>query len=138
LEASKRLVSGRVSWWFGPFYDGDLSQLSARIAINPSDFVNVELTGTRNDGSLPAGDFVQEILGARIGLNFSPDLQLSSLVQYERELGEVGANTRLRWTFHPLGDLFVVYNYNALDSFDQGWQLDTSQLIVKVQYAFRY
>jgi hypothetical protein len=136
--ASKRLVSGRVSWWFGPFYDGDLSQLSARIAINPSDFVNVELTGTRNDGSLPAGDFVQEILGARIGLNFSPDLQLSSLVQYERELGEVGANTRLRWTFHPLGDLFVVYNYNALDSFDQGWQLDTSQLIVKVQYAFRY
>ncbi|MEE1568141.1 MAG: DUF5916 domain-containing protein, partial [Arenicellales bacterium] len=26
--ASKRLVSGRVSWWFGPFYDGDLSQLS--------------------------------------------------------------------------------------------------------------
>ncbi len=136
--ASKRLVSGRVSWWFGPFYDGDLSELSARIAINPSDLINVELTGTRNDGSLPAGDFVQEIVGARIRVNFSPDLQLSSLGQYERERGEFGANTRLRWTFHPLGDLFVVYNYNALDEIGRGWQLDSSQLLVKVQYALRY
>ena len=23
-----------------------------------------------------------------------------------------GTNTRLRWTFNPLGELFVVYNHN--------------------------
>jgi hypothetical protein len=28
--------------------------------------------------------------------------------------------------------------YNALEDFERGWQLDTSQFIVKVQYAFRY
>jgi len=136
--ASKRLVSGRISWWFGPFYDGDVSQFSVRLAINPSDFLNFELTGTRNDGSLPAGVFVQEVLGARIRINFSPDLQVSSLGQYQRESGEFGTNIRLRWTFHPLGDLFVVYNYNALDAIGQGWHLDSSQLLVKLQYALRY
>jgi hypothetical protein len=136
--ASKRLVSGRVSWWFGPFYDGDLSQLSLRVAINPSDFINFELSGTRNDGSMPASGFVQEVLGARIRVNFSPDLQVSSLGQYQRESGEFGTNIRLRWTFHPLGDLFVVYNYNALDTIGQGWQLDSSQILVKLQYALRY
>ena len=136
--ASKRLVSGRVSWWFGPFYDGDLSQLSLRVAINPSDFINFEVSGTRNDGSMPASGFVQEVLGARIRVNFSPDLQVSSLGQYQRESGEFGTNIRLRWTFHPLGDLFVVYNYNALDTIGQGWQLDSSQILVKLQYALRY
>ena len=136
--ASKRLVSGRVSWWLGPFYDGDLSQLSLRVAINPSDFINFELSGTRNDGSMPASGFVQEVLGAQIRVNFSPDLQVSSLGQYQRESGEFGTNIRLRWTFHPLGDLFVVYNYNALDTIGQGWQLDSSQILVKLQYALRY
>lgn len=136
--AGKRLVSGRVSWWFGPFYDGDLSELSLRIAINPSDLVNFEVTGTRNDGSLSVGDFLQEVIGARVQVNFSPDLQLSFFGQYERESDEFGANTRLRWTFTPLGDLFVVYNYNALDEEGVGWRLDSSQLLVKVQYALRY
>ena len=136
--ASKRMVSGRVSWWFGPFYDGDLSQLSLRLAINPSDLINFELTGTHNDGSMQAGGFVQEVFGARIRVNLSPDLQVSSLGQYERESGEFGSNIRLRWTFHPLGDLFVVYSYNALDTIGQGWQLDSNQILVKLQYAFRY
>jgi hypothetical protein len=136
-RAAKRPVSGRVSWWFGPFYDGDVSELSVRTAIKPSDLLVFELSATRNSGSLPAGDFVQEVLGGRIRINVSPDLQLSSFVQYERETKEVGANTRLRWTFHPQGDLFLVYNYNALDE-GLGWRLDSSQLLMKVQYALRY
>jgi hypothetical protein len=53
--ASQRLISGRVSWWFGPFYDGDVSELSTSIAINPSDLVTLELSGTRNAGTLPRG-----------------------------------------------------------------------------------
>ena len=46
-------------------------------------------------------------------------------------------NTRLRWTFDPLGDVFVVYNHNVEDFTDR-WQLESNQLIVKVQYAFRW
>jgi hypothetical protein len=135
--ASKRIVSGRVSWWFGPFYDGDVSELSVTALVRPSDLLVFEFSGNRNSGSLPLGDFLQEVLGARVRANFSPDLELSSFLQYERETKEFGANTRLRWTFHPLGDLFLVYNYNALDQ-ESGWRLDSSQLLMKVQYAFRY
>jgi hypothetical protein len=136
--AAQRLVSGRISWWFGPFYDGDVSELSASLSINPSDLVTLELTGTRNEGTLPAGRIFQEVIGSRVRMNFSPDLQLSFLGQYERGSGEFGGNTRLRWTFDPLGDLFVVYNYNALDLNLGGWATESSQLLVKVQYALRY
>ena len=45
-------------------------------------------------------------------------------------------NTRLRWTFDPLGDVFVVYNHNVEDFTDR-WELESNQLIVKIQYAFR-
>ena len=136
--AGKRLISGRVSWWFGPFYDGDVSELSGRLAINPSDFVTFELSGTRNEGSVSAGDILQQVLGARVRVNFSPDLQLSFLGQYEKESNEFGSNARLRWTFDPLGDLFVIYNYNALDEEGIGWRMDSSQLLVKLQYALRH
>jgi len=49
---------------------------------------------------------------------------------------EVGTNTWLRWTFTSVGDLFVVYNHNIRSLLDR-WQLDSNQLLVKLQYAFR-
>jgi len=134
--AARRKVSGRVSWWFGGFYSGSLHQITTRIAFKPSAFATFELTGERNIGSLPAGDFTQDLIGSRLLVNFSPDLQVNSFVQYDNESREFGANTRMRWTFHPLGDLFVVYNHNVVDLLDR-WQLDSNQLLVKVQYAFR-
>lgn len=46
-------------------------------------------------------------------LNVSPDLQVNSLLQYDNETHSFGSNTRLRWTFDPLGDVFIVYNHNV-------------------------
>lgn len=136
--AAQRLVSGRVSWWFGPFYDGDVNEVSARIAINPSDLLNFEVSGTRNEGRVTAGPILQEVLGARIRMNASPDLQLSALGQYERASDTFGMNSRLRWTFDPKGDLFVIYNYNALDDPLEGWMLESTQLRLKLQYALQF
>jgi hypothetical protein len=44
-------------------------------------------------------------------VNVSPDLQVNSFVQFDNESRGVGTNMRLRWTFAPAGDLFVVYNH---------------------------
>jgi hypothetical protein len=136
--APQRLVSGRVSWWFGPFYDGNVDEVSVRIGINPSDLLNFEVNGTRNEGMLPGGRILQDVFGTRVRMNFSSDLQLSVLGQYERESDSFGMNSRLRWTFDPRGDLFVIYNYNALDEDVGGWMLESTQLRIKLQYAFQY
>lgn len=135
--AAKRPVSGQLTWWTGSFYDGHLDQYEGTLRIKPSELFYVELDGTRNVGDLPVGDFTQTVLGVRGVLNFSSDLQLTSLIQYDDESDALGTNTRLRWTFDPLGDLFVVYNYNVVDRLDR-WALDSTQLMVKVQYAFRW
>ena len=146
--AAKRVVSGQLSWWFGDFYDGTLDQFEARVRIRPSELVIFDLTATRNTGELQAGSFEQQVLGLKTLANFSPDLQLTSFVQYDDETKELGTNTRLRWTFHPLGDLFLVYNYNVVElsrgdtgteSFRRGdrWALAGTQFMLKIQYALR-
>jgi hypothetical protein len=48
----------------------------------------------------------------------------------------VGVNSRLRWTFRSVGDLFVVYNHNV-QSLLERWQFESNQLLVKLQYALR-
>jgi hypothetical protein len=134
--ASKRKVSGRVAWWFGDFYTGKLDQLSGSMSWKPSATLSVTLSGTRNSGRLPEGNFLQELIGTRVQVNASPDLQVNAFVQYDNESGTVGANTRLRWTFSPLGDLFLVYNHNIRD-IGERWLKDSNQFLAKVQYAIR-
>jgi hypothetical protein len=69
-------------------------------------------------------------------MNFLPHLSLSSDVQYDTDSKSVGTNTRLRWTFLPVADLFVVYNRNVRSILDRG-RLDSNQLLVKLHYAWR-
>lgn len=140
--AAKRRLSGQATWWFGPFYSGRLDEMELTAAWKPSSLVNVELVGERNVGRLPDGDFTQDLIGTRLRVNVSADLQASSFVQYDNESRAVGTNTRLRWTFTPAGDLFVVYNHNVrttdLRTSQRSWRFDSNQLLVKLQYALRY
>ncbi|MBI4521927.1 MAG: carbohydrate binding family 9 domain-containing protein [Gemmatimonadetes bacterium] len=135
--ASQRKLAGMITWWFGGFYDGSLHQIILRSAWNPSPLVTIEVNAERNIGDLPAGEFTADLIGTRLRLNLSPDLQLASFVQYDTDSESIGSNTRLRWTFHPLGDLFVVYNHNLRDRLDR-WSFDSNQLLLKLQYTLRY
>jgi hypothetical protein len=96
--------------------------------------------------------------GRACAVNVSSNLQLNSYLQYDNSSDSFGANTRLRWTFAPLGDLFVVYNHNLRHDIDpetgrpidmglvtdptrrldRRWGFGSNQLLVKVQYAVRY
>jgi hypothetical protein len=156
--AAKRRVSGQATWWFGDFYTGTLDELSLTGAWKPSSLFIVELNAARNVGRLREGDFTQDLIGTRLRVNVSPDLQVNSYAQYDNASDSFGANTRLRWTFSPLGDLFVVYNHNLRHDIDpdpglpragglqtdptrrldRRWGFGSNQLLVKLQYAFRY
>ena len=135
--AQKRRLYSQVTWWFGGFYDGDLDQFIWTGSWNPTPLITLEVSGERNIGQLATGRFTQTLVGNRLRLNISPDLSLASYVQYDTDSDSVGINTRLRWTFSPAGDLFVVYNHNLRDVLQQ-WQLESNQLLVKLQYALRY
>ena len=137
--AAKRRLAGQVSWWFGGFYNGRLHQVEVEGTWTPSPIVSFLLNAEHNIGRLPAGKFDQTLLGVKARLNFSPDLQINSFVQFDNESRSIGTNTRVRWTFDPQGDLFVIYNHNLRDFKESpaGWARDANGLLVKIQYAWR-
>jgi hypothetical protein len=135
--AAKRPLGGQVTWWFGGFFSGTLHQIELEATWKPSGTFAVEIDGERDIGRLPQGNFTTDLIGTRLQVNVSPDLTISSLAQWDNDSRTLGTNTRLRWTFDPLGDLFLVYNHNLADR-PGGLGFDGNALLAKVQYAFRY
>ena len=135
--AQKRRFYSQVTWWFGGFYDGSLDQVIWTGAWNPVPLITVEFSGERNAGRLKNGPIRQTLTGTRVRVNVSPDLSLASYVQYDTDTHLIGTNTRLRWTFLPVADLFVVYNHNVQSVLDR-WKLESNQFLVKLQYSWRY
>jgi hypothetical protein len=151
-SAQKRKISTKINWEFGDYYNGDLSTLEGSVALRPSSFLAIEFVGERNTGTMMAlpedtdeedtealvrKSFSEELYGVRFLFNFSSDLQLSSFTQYDTESKEMGSNNRLRWTFDPLGDIFIVYNHNVIRS-DGRWDFVNNQLPIKIQYTRRF
>lgn len=134
--AAKRKLNGQLTWWFGTFYQGHLNEFEATLNFNPAKILTFEFIGTRNIGRLPFGDFDQTLVGLRVRLNVTPNLQLNSFLQYDTESDGLGVNARLHWIFHPQGELFFVFNHNTIKRLDR-WQLDNEQILLKARYNFR-
>jgi hypothetical protein len=134
--AAKRKLAGQATWWFGGFYTGTLDQIRLAGSWTPSPLVTLLFELQRNIGRLEQGDFDLTVAGTKVRLNLSPDLQLNSFLQYDTEDETFGTNTRLRWTFHPRGDLFVIYNHNFRE-LENRWRKEGNELLVKLQYTFR-
>jgi hypothetical protein len=134
--AQKRRFYTSVTWGSGTFYDGELDQYEWSGAWNPTPLVTLEFNSERNIGRIRIGRFTQQLVGTRLRMNFSPDLTIASYAQYDTDTDSVGVNTRLRWTFVPVADLFIVYNHNV-HSLLERWELESNQLLVKLQYTVR-
>ena len=135
--ASKRKFSGQATWWFGSFYEGKLDEIELQLNWNPTTLLAFEFNGIRNIGNLPFGDFTQTLAGLRIRLNVTANLQLNSYIQYDTDSGRLGVNARLHWIYSPLGDIFVVFNHNTIESIHDRWFRENRQFLVKARYNFR-
>lgn len=149
-SAEKRRVRGYLLWESGDYYNGDLSTIEAGLAVRPFGFLTLEVTAERSTGtikglvevgeadSLATAEIEEELIGARVEVNVSSDLQFSSFTQYDTQSRELGSNNRLRWTFHPQGDLFLVYNHNMTRDPDDRWRFVSNQTPLKLQYTWRF
>jgi hypothetical protein len=136
-SAAKRKLSAQATWRFGGFYSGTLDQFLLVGTWHPSGLLSIDFSGERDLGRLAEGSFTATLVGINNHINVSPHLQVSSFVQYDTNSASIGTNTRLRWTFRPPADLFVIYNHNVVDLEHAGWRLESNQFLVKVQYALR-
>lgn len=133
--ASKRALNGSVEYEFGGFYGGNLDQIELQVNWRVMSFLILELMYENNIAGIPAGNFNAELISGRAALNISSDLNVSLFVQYDNESQSVGSYSRLRWTFAPLGDLYIVYKHNIQPALPERWENDANQLILKLTYG---
>ena len=101
-------VTGNTSW--GEFWNGDNTSYTAGLDIRPNYHLNVDLSYSRNEVTLPNGSFTTGLVGARILYGFTPRAFFNAFLQYNADTHQVSSNLRFNFTHHPLSDLYVVYN----------------------------
>ena len=141
-SSSHRSVSVETVTEFGDFYNGSLLVTSGTINwTSPEGTLQSSLTAEQNFAKLAQGNFVQRLWQLNLAYGFSPNLILTSFIQYDSESDNLGQNTRLRWTIQPGNDLFLVWNRGWKRSIrnrdDLSLTPDTETIAMKLRWTFR-
>jgi len=128
--------------WFGTFYNGHLLQQENYFRFTSRRGTwQAGVSAEHNFGDLGQGTFVQRLWQLNLSYAFSPDIVITSFLQYDTESKNIGNNVRLRWTFSPGNDLFVVWNRAwhrlILSSNDVSILPQREILAVKLRWTFR-
>jgi len=137
----KRQLTFSNSTTFGGYYNGRL--LNQVDAVNWTPLhgkVQAGLTVDDYFGHTPQGNFVERLYQFNGTLSWSPDLSVSTLVQYDNVSYDLSSNTRFRWTFKPGDDFYVVWDRTWVrNAAHPGLNLDpdAESLIAKIRWTFR-
>lgn len=113
----------------GGFFGG--TRIANTVGLNfiIGDKFNAEFGLNRNDIRLPNGSFIADLFQSRISYNFTPNIYLQSLIQYNNVSKAWSTNVRLGWLRTANSGLFVVFNDSRGVEF-----LDNRNFIVKYSY----
>jgi hypothetical protein len=132
-----RPVTANFEWRQGGFLGGRRSNYEAEIGWKPSHHLELAASYKLFDIRLPQGDFAVRIASAKAVYNFSPDLQLSLLGQFDNVSHQLGVNFRVKWIVEPGNEIFLVVNqgYDTTGDRFLPTQNDTS---LKAAWTFRF
>ena len=101
--------TGNLVW--GDYYTGTVKSATATAQYRPNAHLALALNNTLNVFRLPQGNFSIELAGLQVSYAFNRFLNLTTFLQEDTsQLQAASANIRLRYTFRPDSDLYVIYN----------------------------
>jgi hypothetical protein len=136
--AEHRVVSGRIEYSFGNFWDGDRRELNLDLTLRPRPGLSLHLSSEFNDVDLPQGAFTTKLYRLDARTQFSPWLSLSNNVQWDSESDQVGWQLRFRWIQKPGNDMFFIWTQNWRDEFGNRWAALDRRGVAKVVRTIRF
>lgn len=139
-SSEHRPLQAAATVWFGPFFDGTLTQISTSVNwTGPGGHLQAGLTAENVFGSLPWGSFITRLYQLSGVYAFTPDLVFSTYVQYDTESRDLGLNARLRWTLQPGADFYLVWNRGWTEMGEGRYHLPPvgEQLVLKLRWTLR-
>jgi len=138
-DQSKRVVYNFFER-FGTYYNGTLNEFQIRAKYHPKPRLSFEGFETWDRFRFPSGRYNVHVDSWNTSFSFNRFLTSSFLVQVNSvEKDPVSVNFRLRYTYRPDSDLFVVYNLGSqFNSIAAGNPIlaRESRLTVKLTYSF--
>lgn len=141
LDASPaRLLSGGLEISYGGYFNGTLLKLRPAVDWRPTPHWLLGIEYEENFIRTPTADLNARLIGARLGYYFTPDFNISTLLQYDNLSREVGISARVRRTFQPGNEMFFIINRSYEQDeheFDRFLPLD-SEYAAKLGWTFRF
>jgi len=127
--------------YIGGYYNGHLYHQTNSLNWTPlHGKVEAGIIADNYFGHTPQGNFVEKLWQFKGALSWSPDLSLSTFVQYDNVSLALSSNTRLRWTFRPGDDFFLIWDRTWIrNAIQPGVSLapDAESLVAKIRWTFR-
>ncbi len=110
-SAGARRFTYTGSFQWGDYYGGTLKTAAVTAQYRPNSNLALALNNTVNVFRLPQGDFNIDLAGLQVSYAFTRFLNLTTFLQSDTaQTKAASANIRLRYTFRPDSDLYVIYN----------------------------
>jgi len=141
-SAQKRKLQGSVGITVGNFWSGTAKTFTTGLRYQLPPRFTISLNTNQTFASLPQGNFVARIYSSTVDYSFSPLLTFRNLIQFDNRSGNLGLQSRVRWTIEPGNDLFFIFGQGWVQELDERGGLDfrvrDSRLATKLQYTFRF
>ena len=139
-SAGNHRVTFAASEQWGSYYTGRLNTATLTTQYRPNPHLAFAVNNTLNSFRLPQGNFNIELAGVQVSYAFNRFLNATTFVQTDTAQNQaVSANFRVRYTFRPDSDLYVIYNVgNRFQSIVAGnpMELREQKFAVKVTYSW--
>ena len=110
-SAGDRRLTYTAAFQAGDYYTGTLKTATLTAQYRPNPHLALAVNNTLNVFRLPQGNFNIELAGLQVSYAFSRFVNLTTFLQADTaQAHAASANVRLRYTFRPDSDLYVIYN----------------------------
>lgn len=119
------------------WFDGDRLDVDAEAEWRISPFLKLLMKYEYVTIDNPRGSIEVHIADAGINLNFTPDMQFASQIQYDNISEDFNYLGRFQWEIRPETELFVSYSHEAETDLDR-FTSETSGATIRIGNTFRY
>jgi hypothetical protein len=133
-------ITYSASEQYGEYYTGHLNSATLIGQYRPNPNLALAVNDTLNVFRLPQGNFNIDLAGVQVSYAFNRFLNATTFIQADTaQLQAVSANFRIRYTFRPDSDLYVIYNAGSrFQSLAAGNPMEVRQqkIAVKITYSW--
>lgn len=136
--ARTREISGSISTKAGEWYDGHIIGCSIAATWTPSSFFSLTSSYSENRVDLPGSRFRTHLEKLTAGVSLSPRTRFDTVVQHDNVSDNIGFQGRMHYSHSDGRELFLVATMNWLEERDGTIVPLEQDVVVKLQYAFRF